>query len=173
MGVNRSRDRQTRTLGCQQLLDRVLSPGHYWLGDRGFLFSAKAVAMGGQPDVDAACGDDRDWIGFESFAAGTCDAGGAQRAAGACGCAGREAARIAGVAFVAGSPWLARLKSLARAAHYSVRSPLITSSPRSLIFFRSVLRLRPSNCAARIWLPRVAAKQMEISGRSTSWTIRS
>jgi hypothetical protein len=42
MGVNRSRDRQTRTLGCQQLLDRVLSPGHY-IGSAilGFFFPQK------------------------------------------------------------------------------------------------------------------------------------
>jgi len=56
---------------------------------------------------------------------------------------------------------------------YSVLSPRMTSNPRSRIFFRSVLRFRPSSCAARIWLPRVAARQMEIKGRSTSCTIRS
>ncbi len=59
------------------------------------------------------------------------------------------------------------------AKHQSLFNPRITSSPRSRIFLRSVLRLRPSRCAARIWLPRVAPRQMESSGRSTSASTRS
>ena len=41
------------------------------------------------------------------------------------------------------------------------------STPRSWIFLRRVLRLRPRISAARTWLPRVAASVRRIKGRST------
>ena len=43
---------------------------------------------------------------------------------------------------------------------------------RSRIFLRSVLRLRPSRSAARIWLPRVAASAAVSSGTSISFRMR-
>jgi hypothetical protein len=63
--------------------------------------------------------------------------------------------------------------SAGRPSSQSARRPRMTSSPRSRIFLRSVFRLRPSRCAARIWLPRVAARQMDRSGRSISCRTRS
>ena len=43
----------------------------------------------------------------------------------------------------------------------------LTVMRRSVIFLRRVLRLMPSNWAARIWLPRVAWRLNSIRGRST------
>ena len=53
------------------------------------------------------------------------------------------------------------------------RRPRAISTPRSWIFLRRVLRLRPRISAARTWLPRVAASVSWISGRSISSRTRS
>src|SRR5271155_1791529 len=46
--------------------------------------------------------------------------------------------------------------------------PRTTGMSNSRIFLRNVLRLRPSRCAALIWLPRVAPRVNRIKGHSTS-----
>lgn len=53
--------------------------------------------------------------------------------------------------------------------HRAVRK---TCRSRSRTFLRSVLRFTPSSSAARIWLPRVAARAAPISGPSISRKIR-
>src|SRR5262249_49866843 len=143
---------QARALGCRLLLDHGLSGGGAVVRPAGLFLSAKPMALGGDCDADAAWCDAGGGIGPKSAAAGAGVGRGTQSAS---NCGGDGVGEV---------KWLDR---------YSVLSPRITSSPKSLIFLRSVFRFKPSNCAARIWLPRVAARQIEISGRSTSCTMRS
>ena len=60
-----------------------------------------------------------------------------------------------------------------RPVRASAQPPVrITWMSRSRIFLRSVLRFTPNRSAARIWLPRVAARAADNSGYSTSRRMR-
>ena len=59
-----------------------------------------------------------------------------------------------------------------RGGREAQREERISRTSRSRTFFRKVLRLRPSSSAALIWLPRVAASAIEISGYSISRRMR-